>query len=116
RRQAPKPRGTFVERIERTAGEDEREAEKRGSDEARAEIRERGRGREAPRDERPPEEQASEDQQRVFDAERPAGAQRPVVEARDMRAVPGCEPRKQGVPRANVAQSTCIEPGAHRGC
>src|SRR5437879_13335709 len=103
----------LVERIERAAGEDERQTEERRRDEAGPEVCERGRRRKPSGDERPPEEQASEDEQGVLDVERPAAAQRPVVEARDMRAVPGGEPRGQRVPCAKATQPTCVEPVAH---
>ena len=74
RREAPQTRSVLVERIERAAGEDERQTEERRRDEAGAEVRERGWRREPSGDERPPEEQASEDEERVLDVERPPRA------------------------------------------
>ena len=104
RRQPPEPWRVLVERVERPAREDEGEPEERRRDEPGAEIRERRRRREPAGDERPPEEEAAEDEQRVLDVERPAGAERPFVEARNVRAVPGGEPRRQCVARAQMAQ------------
>ena len=73
-----------------------------------------GRRREPAGDDRPPEEQSAGDEHAVLDVQRPAGVERPVVEAGEMRRVPGDEPRGQRVARADVPRAVAVEPRAHR--
>src|SRR2546423_13594360 len=65
-REPPQARRVLVERVERLAREDEREAEERRRDEPGAEVRDsRGYGQ-ASTDDRPPEDEAARDQERVL--------------------------------------------------
>src|SRR5438309_11674728 len=95
----------LVERVERLAREDEREAEERRGDEAGAEIRDSRRDRQSSADDRPPEDESARDQQRMLDVERPARVEGPCVEAGEVRAVPREEPRDDCVARADVARA-----------
>ena len=104
----------LVERVEGPAREDQREPEERRRDEARAEIGDGCRRRQPAGDERPPEEQPAGDQQGVLHVERPLAAQGPVVEAREVRAVPGGEPGEERVARPHVPSAVGIEPRPHR--
>src|SRR2546423_4547555 len=75
RRQAPQPRRMLVERVERTAGEDVREAEERRADEGDGEVAEGRRRAEASGYDQPPDKQARSDEDRVLEVQSPAGRQ-----------------------------------------
>ena len=109
RRQPPQPRRVLVERVERAAGEDVREAEEGRADERDREVAEPCRRREATAHDRPPEEKARGHEDPVLEVQSPAGAERPVVERGEMRQVPRAEPERKDPARPEPSEAVASE-------